>query len=205
VGHILYDLDKKDKYIDERDAVISRREVDTRNNIQPLPGALHEVVKIDSIGQAAGLSTTMLIIDAASEDTIQYFVGERAPSIFHFATHGVSLLPLEKQHQALDSSGSRDRLRAAKNPLQHSALMLSGANQTWTEDSPIIGSDEDGILTALEITALDLQKTDLVVLAACVTGLGNVHHTEGVFGLQRAFKLHRRCIRLTTCLQTRRS
>ena len=86
-------------------------------------------------------------------------------------------------------TGSRDRLRTADNPLQRSALMLYGANETWTKGRPILGSGEDGILTALEVTTLDLQNTDLVVLSACSTGLGNVHNTEGVFGLQRAFKL----------------
>ena len=66
--------------------------------------------------------------------------------------------------------------------------MLAGANETWTKGRRILGSGEDGILTALEVTALDLQNTDLVVLSACSTGLGDVN-TEGVFGLQRAFKL----------------
>jgi len=189
MGHILYSPNEKDKYVEEQNNIVFRGETDTRDSIQGLPGTLDEVTEIKHTGKKAGLKTTLLTIDAASEDTVQTFVGKRAPSIIHFATHGVFLPPLEKQHEEHDLIGSRDRLRAADNPLQRSALMLYGANETWTKGRPILGSGEDGILTALEVTALDLQNTNLVVLSACSTGLGNVHNTEGVLGLQRAFKL----------------
>ncbi len=191
MGHILYDLDDKAQYQKAENVIAIRdEERSIRDGIRPLPATLSEVNKIDKTAKKAGLKTTLLTIDAASEDTVQHFVGERAPSIMHFATHGVFLPPLEKPLYELDTlTGSRDRLRAADNPLQRSALMLYGANETWTKGRHILGSGEDGILTALEVTALDLQNTDLVVLSACSTGLGNVHNTEGVFGLQRAFKL----------------
>lgn len=72
--------------------------------------------------------------------------------------------------------------------LNRSGLLFAGANRAWTATG-IIEDIEDGILTADEISRLNFYDTKLVVLSACETGLGEVVSTEGVFGLQRAFKL----------------
>ena len=69
-----------------------------------------------------------------------------------------------------------------------SGIVLSGANRVWNGQAPLEGR-EDGIVTSYEIAQLDFRQTDLVVLSACQTALGDVKGTEGVFGLQRAFKL----------------
>ncbi len=74
-----------------------------------------------------------------------------------------------------------------KNPLMRSGLVFSGANQVWNDDV-FIGC-EDGMLTAEEVAVMDLRKCDLVVLSACETGLGDIKGSEGVYGLQRAFKM----------------
>ena len=72
--------------------------------------------------------------------------------------------------------------------MQLTGLLFAGANRAW-KNTNVIPGIEDGILTADEISQIDLRGTEVVVLSACTTGLGEYNSPEGVFGLQRAFKL----------------
>lgn len=72
--------------------------------------------------------------------------------------------------------------------MARAGLVLSGANRAWSSGEALAGQ-EDGILTALEISHMDLSQTELAVLSACGTGQGKVEADEGVLGLQRAFKM----------------
>ncbi|MDV7396359.1 CHAT domain-containing protein, partial [Arthrospira platensis SPKY1] len=75
------------------------------------------------------------------------------------------------------------------NPMMRSGLVLAGGNHAWQHGRPLYPGLEDGILTAQDITQMNLRNTELVVLSACETGLGDIQGNEGVYGLQRAFKI----------------
>jgi CHAT domain-containing protein len=68
-----------------------------------------------------------------------------------------------------------------------SGIVLAGANDVWVRTEK--GDADDGVLTAQEVTQIDLRKNDLVVLSACETGLGDIKGSEGVYGLQRSLKM----------------
>ncbi|MFI5386476.1 MAG: CHAT domain-containing protein [Fimbriimonadales bacterium] len=107
--------------------------------------------------------------------------------ILHFATHGfvLPLRPPEERTIGVSQGNIQvARVHVHDNPLARSGLALAGANHA-TETA----SGDDGWLTAAEIVDSDLSGTDLVVLSACDTGLGQVRTGEGVFGLRRAFRL----------------
>jgi CHAT domain-containing protein len=106
--------------------------------------------------------------------------------VIHLATHGYFMEGIDRRRQT--PSGSRLALDVAlENPLLQSGLFFAGANLRGEQaDSAGV---EDGILTAYEVSALDLTGTVLVVLSACETGLGEVKAGEGVYGLRRAFQV----------------
>ena len=81
-----------------------------------------------------------------------------------------------------------ERIRSAEIPLLRSGFILSDANLSWNSDT-LVPPSVDGVVTAQEIADLDLSETELVVLSACETGRGGIADGEGVFGLQRAFKI----------------
>lgn len=110
-----------------------------------------------------------------------------SPIILHIATHGY-FFPEKYCDKDNEEDCIRERYTEAKNPLLRSGLIFANANYAWQNGGNPYEED-DGILTALEISNLDLSNTDLVVLSACETGLGDIEGSEGVYGLQRAFKM----------------
>jgi len=108
-----------------------------------------------------------------------------APRILHIATHGFFLDDPGAPAASAASPGATRGINATarvENPLLRSGLALTGANLTK-------GATDEGILTALEASNLNLWGTKLVTLSACDTGVGEVRNGEGVYGLRRAFFL----------------
>lgn len=109
------------------------------------------------------------------------------PVIPHFATHGYFFSDSRQAASALPAL-EEISFKSSGNPLLRSGLILAGAQQVWTTGKPPAGR-EDGVLTAYEISLMNLPGAELVVLSACERGLGDIENNEGVYGLQRAFKI----------------
>ncbi len=156
------------------------------NSWTDLPGTAEEVKKIKQLFEQNKISTKSFTQAAASEENLKALSGN-SPQILHIATHGFFLPEPDKKRK--DNFSSNDNsYTLADDPLLRSGLILSGGNYAWSGKTPIEGV-EDGIATAYEISQLNLSNTELVVLSACETALGDVKGSEGVFGLQRAFKM----------------
>jgi CHAT domain-containing protein len=158
---------------------------------QSLPGTRDEVAAIKAtfekqFGRVApeeltGAQATKSAVRSAAANN-QYL---------HFSTHGFFAPPELKS--ALSSSSSPDKKASGESisrqdvsgfhPDLLSGLVLAGANR------PVEDGQEDGILSALEVSEMDLSQVDLATLSACETGLGQSAGREGLLGLQRAFQL----------------
>jgi CHAT domain-containing protein len=159
---------------------------------KPLPGFTREAEAVAKLLKAKGWNVQALQKGHASEEALAKV---NRPRLLYFVTHGFFLPDLGRP---LDKEGLRElNLVALGTPKFHlppprhdprlrSGLALAGANR-WKERSA--QGLSDGLLTALEVENLDLWGTDLVVLSACETGLGQVQVGEGVLGLRRAFQL----------------
>lgn len=154
-----------------------------------LQGTNDEVETISAMLQSNSLKTTLYTGLYGNEEAFKALSNQNT-SVLHIATHGFFYPDVQQKPERLDDlmSLGEQRFRYVPNPLLRSGLILSGGNRAWTGVEPIAGM-EDGILTAQEISVMNLQNTELVVLSACETGLGDIKGGEGVFGLQRAFKL----------------
>ncbi|MBS1910891.1 MAG: CHAT domain-containing protein [Bacteroidetes bacterium] len=124
------------------------------------------------------------------EATEEAFERLRSPTVLHVATHGFFFSdPMCPRDEliARQSAGGASALRYAENPLLRSGLLFAGADRAWTLHAPAEGI-ADGIVTAYDVAHMNLSGTQLVVLSACETGLGDIMVGEGVFGLKRAFR-----------------
>lgn len=137
----------------------------TQMGFSDLVGTEVEVKGIDSVLRKNTWQTELTLGKQALEERVKQV---KNPAILHIATHGYFV----------PSDG-----KSFANAMLNSGIVLAGVSSEKGANS------EDGVLTAYEASSLDLDETDLVVLSACETGLGEVAVGEGVYGLQRGFKV----------------
>jgi len=150
------------------------------NTVAALPGTEKEVNQVQYMLKQKGWVTAEFIENSASEENIKEI---NNPKIFHIATHGF-YRPTTQVTLEDELRGNEAML--SQNPLMRTGLLLKGAGDLMAK-TEFNYNMENGILTAYEAMNLNLDKTDLVVLSACETGLGDLEAGEGVYGLQRAF------------------
>ena len=155
-----------------------------------LPGSKREVLQIEKHLSGLKWKTSLFSDQKATETRFKSLSSNQSPEVIHLSTHGF-YFPQPKENfepENFSTSSNINPYRLFDNPLMRSGLAFAGANHVWRG----LDSEErtdDGILTAYEISNMNLSNTELVVLSACNTGLGDIDHSEGVFGLQRAFRL----------------
>ena len=139
----------------------------------------------DLLKQSNKIETLNVYTDStATEATFRKNSGNSATWLY-LITHG----EFEEIKEDKDDKLFSNRFgEVRRDPMNRTMLIMANANEAWgkVDMQPY---ESDGVLLASEIANLNLEKTDLLVLAACKTGLGEENETEGIFGLQRAFKL----------------
>jgi CHAT domain-containing protein len=160
-------------------------------SFQPLEGTLQEVRDLVGVWKANSATESedvrILVGHDASEAR---FKREAADGrVLHLATHGFFMSGTcsegPKGTRGIGGLATSGHTPSAANPLLLSGLALAGANRrAFASDD-----EDDGILTAEEVTSLNLEGVEWAVLSACDTGIGELKTGEGVFGLRRAFQV----------------
>jgi CHAT domain-containing protein len=165
-----------------------------------LEGTETETQEIDKILKKAGVKVNYYTSKSATEEKFKLMASNS--SILHIATHGFFYPDPEEIKKEEEKNievgeivfrgGNRgfgvNSFVENKNPLMRSGLVFAGANDVWSKQNKP-DSIDDGVLTAQEVAVINMRKTELVVMSACETGLGDIKGSEGVYGLQRAFKM----------------
>jgi CHAT domain-containing protein len=160
--------------------------------MEPIENTVNEAKTI-----ARMLGVTPLLREKAQKVLI---IGHESPCILHLATHGFFFSRIDdhlsddiqelsfEAEPAVISNMDSIVFPSTKNPMICSGLALSGFNR-WINGDLLPSSIDNGVLTAEEVSTLNLRGTELVVLSACDTGLGKIQNGDGIFGLRRAFLL----------------
>lgn len=168
------------------------RSINERGGFEPLYETYEEVSKIDKILKGNSITTAIYTKDRGTEDSFKNLSGEKI-NVLHLSTHGMYVNPNDVERKKVANNFDfLELINNEKDPVKedkvmtHSFLVMSGGNKSIQRESIAQGM-EDGILTASEISHVNLRNLDLVVLSACETALGDINYS-GIYGLQRGFK-----------------
>lgn len=182
-GGLQYDLQpaemvKESRKYELSDLLVMRGGIIRGDSIfRELRGSKQEVVQIASLLKAKQWDVTPRMGMEGTEESFLSMNGN-APQVLQIATHGFYYTP--------DRAEKVDYLKGYSDAMSLSGIVLSGANAAWL-GKKLPDGVLSGVLTANNIARLDLGKTEMVVLSACQSGQGKAT-SEGLYGLQRAFK-----------------
>ena len=181
-----YDLGAKEQKEIVQDYDLKRKRLLEGARLTELPGTKIEIEESGNILKKNKWVVKEYLGDNALEENLKKI---NSPRLLHIATHGVFLEEEDiKREREYTMGFIRENQRVYyDNPLLRSALFLSGANRSRKGIN--VEGVEDGVFTGYEAQNLNLMNTELVILSACETGLGVLKSGEGVYGLQRAFRV----------------
>jgi CHAT domain-containing protein len=165
---------------------LALRSENERGKWGPIPSTKKEISNIGTILTKKGINVTTYEEKAGNEESFKALTG-KSPEIIHLATHGF-VIDTPKKAEGNKFVASTSVYSQKDSYMMWAGLMLAGGNNIWQGNFNLTNV-EDGILTADEISRLDLSGTKLVVLSACETARGKVDPVDGVYGLQRAFRM----------------
>lgn len=150
-----------------------------------LPATLKEVQDISALYPGSHTIT-----EGEGTEEAFYALSGHSPRQLHIATHGFYIRGERAQEIASNSRSAGfiqigANTAIADNSMSRTGLLLCGAEAGWSGQA--VEQHNDGVLTAREIMLTDLHTTELTVLSACQTGMGDVE-ADGVAGLQRGLK-----------------
>ncbi len=181
-GGLNYDIDAEDmvnesKKFENKELITLRGTVNGTAKFEYLKETLYEIDAVGKILSSNDYNVKFYRDNAGTEESF-LSMHNNSPQILHIATHGFYFNP--------DETAGNKYLNGSTDAMLLSGLVFSGGNAAWLgKELPegVLG----GILTASNISCLNLSNVQLAVLSSCQTGIGKITR-EGIFGLQRAFK-----------------